>query len=1185
MKKMLVCIVYTFLFSIFMSNVLYSADLQNIPPEVLQQARENPEMLRELQSQRGSSGSSATQDKNTALGSSQSANTPRIPEESPAQLEYERFQNIQRGDIERQQSPLERKGIEYGNPFVKRPTSEIDKSNYVLGVGDSVRVEFTRISNNSKVSEFSFVVNQDSSVIFPYLGETNVNGLTVMELSSMINNAAAQSNLRATVDVIAPAKITVGVFGYVNVPNFYSVPKHYNLFDIIAMAGGPINFDNVDTINIYEDGALIESYRLSEIQRPDVSFIELQGGETIYVQRKLVKTETSRDFEEISFDNMPIFGASIFSGTTESFPDQNVTVGDDYIVGPADTLQVYLWGRISDTIYMTVQSDGSVFSERFGKVQVAGKTFGEVKSIFKGLISGMEGVEGDVSLSTLRSIRVMVLGEVNNPGFHTLSSLSTIVSAITQAGGVNSRPNLRHILLKRDDKVIKDIDFYDLALYGKSFNDIYLQPNDVIFVPQSEKQVFVAGEVGREAIFEIKNGETLSDVLKMAGGLNPTAYGAKIKVKRFMENQKTKIIDVSLKVTENFELKDGDRISVIPITTPEDNVAYLKGNVYFPGAYSLDNNTTLKSIIGSKDNLKPNTAISYGYIQRYYGIGKGTEIISFSLKDIFDNSSNAPDITLKAGDEIYILNRDDIMPERVVDISGEVVNPGIYPVADKITLNDVINKAGGLTENADAKNIEIIRKVESDFVTRFVNIEESRDFNIESSDKIIVHSIFEAEPKKYIRIDGEVKKPGMYLLTKDLTIDKLIQKAGGLTKDAYLDIASLQRLNKENFRYKLITIDLRRILAGHNDFYLQDSDQVYIYGWKQFHPDKTVKITGEVNKPGEYTYSEEMGLKDLIILAGNLRDNAYLTKAEVIRMNIIDGEVKHEIFDVNLNDIMEERSSFEIEPYDVVKVRNIDKFNETMTVRVEGEVKFPGEYVIRENEKLLDVIERAGGLTNEAFVKGLVFRRISVKKIQQEQLRNLKDRLQSMLISISSQEISTALSQEDIVAQKNLQSNLQSIINRLDSIEPEGRIVIDISSIQELEGSQFNIVLEDGDEIIIPKKPSTVNVVGEVYNPSSYIFTTDYTTVGEYLNMSGGITNLASEKDIYVVKANGRVVSNRYILDNYWWKDIYSVNVSVGDTIVVPRQLRIPNYLRDIRDITQIIYQIAVAAGVTAALY
>jgi|GEM_PF-2205642 len=1179
MKKLFLCIIYTVLFSIFLNNALYSADLQNIPPEVLQQARENPEMLKELQAQGSNSGSSASQDKNVDLQRLGSEKKDNESDTSNLKQKFEFKQSIKDQVFDESEERM------YGNPFQKKPTYEIDKSNYVIGVGDRVKVEYTAISDNRKVNEFSFMVNKKSGVNFPYLGKTTVDGLTVMELSSMINNAAAQNNLRAAVDVVATAKINVGVFGYVNVPNFYSVPKQYNLFDIIATAGGPVNFDMVDKIKIYEDGALTESYRLSDIQSPNISIVDLKGGETIYVQRKLIKKDEKKEDENITFDNMTLFGASIFSGTAENFPDQNVTVGDDYIVGPADTLQVYLWGRISDTISMTVQSDGSVFSERFGKVQVAGKTFADVKSIFSGLISGMEGVEGDVSLNKLRTIRVMVLGEVNNPGFHTLNSLSTVASAIARAGGVNDNPNLRHILLKREGKIIKEIDFYDLALYGKTFSDIYLQPNDVIFVPQSERQVFVAGEVGREAIYEIKSGETLSDVLKMAGGLNPTAYGAKIKVKRFVENQKTKVIDVSLKDTKNFKLKDGDKISVIPITTPDEDVVYLKGNVYFPGAYSLDNNTTLKSIIGSKENLKPNTAISYGYIKRYYGVGKNTEILSFNLKNVLDNESNTQDIRLKTGDEIYILNRDDIMPEKIVDISGEIVNPGIYPVADKLTLNDVIKKAGGLTENADTSNIEIVRKVGSDFITRFVNVEKTESFNIKPHDKIIVHSVFESEPKKYIRIEGEVKKPGKYLLTKNLTVDKLIQKAGGLTKDAYLNIASLQRLNKENFRYKLITVDLKAALIGNINVYLQDLDQLYIYNWKQFHPEKTVKITGEINKPGDYTYSEEMGLKDLIILAGNVRDNAYMTKAEIIRMNIVDGEVKHKIFDVNLNDIMKGNSAFEIKPYDIVKVRNIDSFNEARIVTVLGEVKFPGEYVIRKNERLLDVVERAGGLTSESFIKGLIFRRVSVKKIQQEQLSRLKERLQSTLVTITSREISSALSKEDIMAQQNLQSNLQSIINKLDSVEPEGRIVIDIESMEELESSKYNIALEDGDEIIIPKKPSTVNVVGEVYNPSSYIYTAKDTTVKKYLDKSGGITDLASEKNIYVVKADGRVISNRYILDNYWWKDIYSVKVNVGDTIVVPRKLRFPSYMKSVQDITQILYQVAATVGITLAAY
>ncbi|TYB36699.1 MAG: polysaccharide biosynthesis protein, partial [Flexistipes sinusarabici] len=170
-------------------------------------------------------------------------------------------------------------------------------------------------------------------------------------------------------------------------------------------------------------------------------------------------------------------------------------------------------------------------------------------------------------------------------------------------------------------------------------------------------------------------------------------------------------------------------------------------------------------------------------------------------------------------------------------------------------------------------------------------------------------------------------------------------------------------------------------------------------------------------------------------------------------------------------------------------------------------------------------------------------------------------------------------------AQKSLQSNLQRIINRLGNVEPEGRIVVDIDSVKDLKESKYNVTLEDGDEIVIPQKPSTVNVVGEVYNPSSYIYTGENTTVKDYLDKSGGITALSSEKNIYVVRADGSVVSNNYVKENYWWKDIHSVQVNVGDTIVVPRKLRFPSYMQDAKDITQILYQTAATVGITLAAY
>jgi len=883
--------------------------------------------------------------------------------------------------------------------------------------------------------------------------------------------------------------------------------------------------------------------------------------------------------ENFNFNNLKLFGASIFSGAGGTIPDQNVMVSGDYVIGPSDSIVVYLWGRISATINMTVNPDGSVYSDRFGKIYVAGKKFNEVREIFKGIISGMEGVEGDVSIGKLRTIRVMVLGEVENPGFQTLSSLSTIATAISFAGGVNKNANIRNVKLKRNGKVIKEVDYYDLALYGKTFNDTYLQANDVIFVPDSNKQVFVAGEVNRNAIYELKKGETLGDVLKMAGGVKPTAFGSRIKVKRFVNNNTTKIIDVSLKNAENIKLKDGDRISVIPITTPEENVVYLKGNVYFPGSYAIGTDTKVSEIIGSKENLKPNTATSYAFIRRLHGVGKETKVISFKLEEALENPKSKENIDLKSGDEIYVLNIADITPKKVAEITGEVVKPGIYSIEDNVTLKDIINKAGGFNFQADRSLVEIIRKVEGKFITKFINFKENKNFSVKPDDQIIVHSIYEKNPKKYVEITGEVNKPGSYLLTKNMTIEDLIIKAGGLTRMAYPKIASLQRFDK------LLTVNLFSVMNSDKSVALKDKDRVYIYNWENFEPLRTVQIVGGVNEPGKYQYSTDMMLKDLIFLAGNLTDKAYLKRAEIVRMKVVEGEVSHKIYNVNLSKIMMDNGSFRLEPYDTVKIRDIRDFNESKTVVIKGEVKFPGEYVIRDNEKLYDVIMRAGGVTQKAFMEGLVFKRDSVKEIQKENLLRLRDRLQSTLASVSSQEIASSLDKADIAAQKSLQSNLQRLINRLGNAEPEGRIVVDIDSVKDLKDSKYNVALEDGDEIVIPQKPSTVNVVGEVYNPSSYIYTGENTTVKDYLDKSGGITDLSSEKNIYVVRADGSVVSNNYVQENYWWKNIYSVQVNVGDTIVVPRKLRFPSYMQDAKDITQILYQTAATVGITMAAF
>jgi protein involved in polysaccharide export with SLBB domain len=586
-------------------------------------------------------------------------------------------------------------------------------------------------------------------------------------------------------------------------------------------------------------------------------------------------------------------------------------------------------------------------------------------------------------------------------------------------------------------------------------------------------------------------------------------------------------------------------------------------------------------LVKSKSNLKPTAYLDYGYIKRFNPNTKEYYILTFNLDKAFKDPSCSQNIKLKPLDEVYIVNKAKVTPKKVIEIQGQVQKPGKYEIEDKVFLYDAINKAGGLTTDASKQYIEIVRKNNGKYLTRFISYENSKHFYLNIDDKIIVHSIWEKNLKKYVKIEGEVKKPGTYLLTDNMTINDLIIKANGITKDAYLDVFHLYRLNETNFNYMLVTLSLKKDL----NYVLNDRDEVVIHNYKEFHPVKTVQILGEVNKPGVFNYAEDMTLYDLIIAAGNVKDSAYLDRVEIVRMDVESGKTEYRIIDVNLNNVLNGIENIKIEPFDKVRVRKISDYRREDKVVVAGEVYFPGEFSFRKGEKISDVIKRAGGITKYGFIKNIVFKRQSVKEIQKKRLQDLKERLKATLLSVSSNEMASALNPEDIAAQKNVQSNLERIIKNLDNVEPEGRIVVKVKSFDELVNSQYDFELEDGDEIVIPQRPVTVNVVGEVYNPTSFGYATEEPTVEYYLNSSGGLTKLASEESIFVVKGDGSVISNKYVHDNYWWKDIYDVKVEPGDTVVVPRKLVFPNYMRDIKDITQILYQIATTVAVTMVMF
>lgn len=997
-----------------------------------------------------------------------------------------------------------------------------------------------------------------------------------------IPNPFVKKNLRYIED--NETKI-IGVFGFVKYPNKYKVDKNFNILDSIAEAGGPLELRKLQKISVYRRGAEIIDFTYTPNNIYRMSKVELTDNDTIIVEGKY---EPKEDEEEIEKEELKYFGHNIFNSNENFLPDQNAVNLSEYILGPGDKLQIYMWGRMSKNLSLNVNADGSIISNETGRIQVSGKRFSEVQNLIKGILENSEGVYAEVLIENIRSIRVFVVGEVARPGYYTVSSFNNISSAIVNAGGLKNSANIRNIEVKNNGNLVDTVDFYDLILEGNSSSDRLLKPGDTVFVPRTKIRVTLDGKVRTPAIYDIKSGETLADIIRFAGGIAASGYKKNIFLKSIDNG---KVVTNSYVYGENLskiKLKDGDMIYVMESDVADTNSVELKGNVYFSGMYSTHPGMRLSDILNNKDMLKKNTALNYGYVERFTGDGKTKELVGFDLGEVLSNPLNYDNnFELKPMDIINILSTNEIKAQNFVNISGEVNSAGKYKMPEISNVYDAIMKAGGFSVDASLENIEVVRKIGSKFYTRFIDTDAARKLSLNPDDSIVVHSKWAESPKGYVEIDGEVNNTGAYLLSVDLKISDLIKKAGGLKKEAYKDIAHLFRIKDEDFNYTLDRISLSKAMQGNaeDNLVLKDGDKLFVHSVFEFNPKKHIGINGAVNVPGKYVYASDMNIKDLIISSGNLKENAYRDSAEIIRMNVIDGVTEYSVIDVNLNDVMSDKVVVKLQAYDQVYVKEVANFRQNMLVTLGGEVVFPGEYAIAKGEKLSSLLMRAGGLTEYAYMKGLRFERESVKKIERENLKEMRERLESMLLSITSQEIAQSLSAQDVTASESLSRNLKVAVQKLDEIEPQGRVVVDVSSLKQLRGSNYDFELENGDKIEIPMIKSTITVVGEVFQARSFIYDKNKDTVFDLINLSGGMTQIADKNNVYVVKANGSVISNQFVKNNFWWKDIYDIKLSPGDVVVVPRRLTFPTYMRDIKDVTQILYQIATTFAVTKLMF
>ena len=679
--------------------------------------------------------------------------------------------------------------------------------------------------------------------------------------------------------------------------------------------------------------------------------------------------------------------------------------------------------------------------------------------------------------------------------------------------------SMRKIQLKRQNQVVSTFDLYELILKGDSSKDTRLQAGDIIFVPKPEAVVAIYGDVKVPAVYEIKEHTTLIEALELAGGIKPSAYAGRIQVQRYADNKQRIILDVSLdnlkKRAQPFNLQNGDFVRIQEVIKEDVNAVFLFGNVKRPGKYQYRDGLRITDMFRDLNDLKANTYFPYGVIKRHQLPDRSTQLISVRLGEALLEKKAEANIALQPYDELYIFSEWDFKTRPVLTISGEVRNPGAYP------------------------------------------------------------------------------------FDRDMRIRDAIFKAGGLTQDAYLGPVHIFRTDPDSKKVQMLMFDLSKAMNGANNEdnpVLQDKDRLVVHSVKEYSYDKKVSIDGDVLKPGDYPLAEGMTVRDLVFAAGNLKESAYVYAAELSRIDTFGGRLtKVEVKNFELGKAMnsDPAENYELRPYDRVFVKRIPDWQEERFVSLSGEVMFPGKYILKKGERLSSIIERAGGYTPEAYLRGAFFTRDRVRTLQQRGIEEMAARLERDLMAQTSSTVTTSLSVEEVQAKRVEAEQRQKFIESLRKLKASGRMTIHLAQVRLIKGSDYDIEMEDGDSLSIPERNSVVNVNGAVMAQGSLIYS-DKMNYEDYIMMAGGYADYADKSNVFVIKVDGsaRKIGSGTVnwnRGNERWELAYfgerPKEIEAGDIIVVPEKTDRIAWLREFRDITQILMNTAVIAGVVIKLF
>ena len=616
-----------------------------------------------------------------------------------------------------------------------------------------------------------------------------------------------------------------------------------------------------------------------------------------------------------------VFGRDIFNNKKLSFePQMNIATPQNYVVGPGDQLIIDIYGASQQSLKLTVSPDGDVTVPEFGPIRVSGLSINAAQAKIRSKLgSYYQSSEIKTSLGQTRSIMVNVMGEVRVPGTYTLSAFATVFHALYMAGGISDLGTLRSIKVFRQGRQISVVDVYEFILNGRLAGNVRLQDNDVIQVGTYDCIVDISGKVKRPMAYEMRKGESLSALLKYAGGFTGDAYKKLIRVLRNSEEMKS-VYNVEEFDYNSFKLEDGDQVSIDQIYDRFKNMVEIKGAVFRPGMYQYGEEVnSVRSLIERASGLTEEAMTSKAVLRRLKP-NRTQEVITIDLEGILRGS--VADIPLQNEDILFIPTLAEHQNLRTLTITGEVIFPGTYEFADRMTIEDLILQAGGLTDRASTIKVDVSRRLRDPNAaeatmeiakTFSFSLADQTSFTLEPYDIVQVRRSPVFQDPIRVTVEGEIAFEGSYTMEqKNQRLSDVVKSAGGVVPGAYVRGARLVRRMTADEKARMqavikmarqsadgkdsialnkiamsdtytVGIHLDEALAhpgSTQDIELMDGDRLIIPRFNH-----TVRISGDVNAPNTVAFEDGENYKYYIKQAGGFGDRAKKSHTYIVYQN------------------------------------------------------------------------------------------------------------------------------------------------------------------------------------------------------------------------------------------------------------------------------------------------------------